>query len=155
MSDLLERETALDTLRARLQAAATRGHVVLLSGEAGIGKTSVLRAVADAHTDVWWGRCDALETPYPLAPLLDIAHDAQPRFATHLAAPRPTLFDAVLGELRATVSPLLMVIEDAHWADDATLDLLKFVGRRIEACTRCWSSASATTRSLRATRCAA
>jgi predicted ATPase len=62
-------------LRDRLQAAATRGHVALVAGEAGIGKTSVLRALAESHDAVWWGACDALQTPHPLAPLLDIARD--------------------------------------------------------------------------------
>ena len=52
--------------------------------------------------------------------------------ATLCWSPRPALFEAVLGELRLAATPVLVVIEDAHWADDATLDLLKFLGRRIE-----------------------
>ena len=119
-------------LRQRLQAASVRGHVVLVAGEAGIGKTSVLRTLADQHGAVWWGACDALQTPHPLAPLLDIARESGARFADRLAGPRPALFEAVLDELRLAATPVLVVIEDAHWADDATLDLLKFLGRRIE-----------------------
>lgn len=130
--DLVEREPALRTLRARLQSAGERGHVALVAGEAGIGKTSVLRALAVTHTPVWWGACDALQTPHPLAPLLDIARESGVRFASRLAGPRPALFEAVLDELRLAPAPVLVVIEDAHWADDATLDLLKFLGRRIE-----------------------
>lgn len=130
--DLVEREEVLRTLRERLGASASHGHLVLLAGEAGIGKTSVLRALADKHPTVWWGACDALQTPHPLTPLLDIARESGPRFAAHLAGPRPALFDAVLDDLRLAAAPLLVVIEDAHWADDATLDLLKFIGRRIE-----------------------
>jgi DNA-binding CsgD family transcriptional regulator/tetratricopeptide (TPR) repeat protein len=42
------------------------------------------------------------------------------------------LFDAVLSELQHAVQPILFVVEDAHWADEATLDLLKFLGRRID-----------------------
>ncbi|HSQ10437.1 MAG TPA: AAA family ATPase [Burkholderiaceae bacterium] len=135
MTELLEREPALTTLREALQGAATRGRVALVAGEAGIGKTSVLRALADEHAaqgPVWWGACDALQTPHPLAPLLDIAREARPRFASSVGGPRPALFDAVLDELRLAGAPVLVVIEDAHWADDATLDLLKFLGRRIE-----------------------
>lgn len=49
MMELVEREPALQMLRQQLQAAGLRGHVVLLVGEAGIGKTSVLRALADRH----------------------------------------------------------------------------------------------------------
>ncbi|GMV57036.1 MAG: hypothetical protein AMXMBFR72_01570 [Betaproteobacteria bacterium] len=130
--ELVEREPALHTLRACLQTAATRGNVVLIAGEAGIGKTSVLRALTAAHDAVWWGACDALQTPHPLAPLLDIARDRRPRFAAHLSGPRSALFEAVLDELRMAAGAVLVVIEDAHWADDATLDLLKFLGRRIE-----------------------
>lgn len=132
MVELLERESALNPLRERLRGAAARGHVALVAGEAGIGKTSVLRALAETHDPVWWGACDALQTPLPLSPLLDIAHEARPRFATKLDGPRPALFEAVLDEMRGAAAPVLVVIEDAHWADDATLDLLKFLGRRIE-----------------------
>lgn len=131
MADLLERATALAVLKERLQEARTRGGVVLVTGEAGIGKSTLLQAGAASHDLVWWGRCDALATPHPLAPLLDIAREAQPRFAALLSGPRPALFDAVIDDLRGAPSPLLVVIEDAHWADDATLDLLKFLGRRI------------------------
>jgi DNA-binding CsgD family transcriptional regulator len=131
---LVEREALLQGLADLLAGAA--GQVALLAGEAGIGKTSVLRAAALAHAarggTVWWGACDALETPHPLAPLLDIAREAAPRFASRLSGPRPALFEAVLDELRAAPGAVLVVIEDAHWADDATLDLLKYLGRRIE-----------------------
>jgi DNA-binding CsgD family transcriptional regulator len=134
--DLIERDSTLTLLKALLRRAAAGGHVALVGAEAGAGKTSVLRALAAGHAEaggsVWWGACDALDTPHPLSPLLDIAREAAPRFAAHLAGPRPALFDAVLNELRHVDGPLLLVVEDAHWADDATLDLLKFIGRRIE-----------------------
>ena len=130
--DLVEREAVLQSLHAQLGQAASSGRIVLIGGEAGVGKTSVLRALAAGHPDVWWGACDALQTPHPLAPLLDIAHHAGVRFAAHLAGPRPALFEAVLDELRLAAATVLVVIEDAHWADEATLDLIKFLGRRIE-----------------------
>lgn len=137
---LLERQRELDAMQALLEAASQRGAVALVAGEAGIGKSSLLRAAAAAHADrggiVWWGACDALQTPHPLAPLMDIAREARPRFAERLDGPRAALFEAVLDELRRPAVPLLMVVEDAHWADDATLDLLKYLGRRIER-TRC------------------
>jgi DNA-binding CsgD family transcriptional regulator len=135
MTELVERESVLGTLRGLLRDAAVRGSIALVAGEAGIGKTSVLRSLSDehsAHGPVWWGACDALETPHPLAPLLDIARESTPRFATRIAGRRAALFEAVLDDLRHAAAPILMVIEDAHWADDATLDLLKFLGRRVE-----------------------
>ena len=76
MSELVERESCLRTIRALLKDATDgTGHVLLLCGEAGIGKTSVLKQVAEEHASIglWWGSCDALETPHPLAPLRDIA----------------------------------------------------------------------------------
>ncbi|MDP1901882.1 MAG: AAA family ATPase, partial [Rubrivivax sp.] len=136
MTDLVERESALRALQSLLDGARTQGRIVLVAGEAGIGKTSVLRAAAAAHRaaggQVWWGACDALETPHPLAPLLDIAREAAPRFAARLDGPRPALFEAVLDALRLAEGAVLVIVEDAHWADDATLDLLKYLGRRIE-----------------------
>lgn len=130
-SGLIEREAVLRTLRERLDAASTTGHVVLLAGEAGIGKTSVLQAVARTSPAVWWGECDALQTPQALSPLLDMARQNRTRFAACLGGPRGALFDALLDDLRLAAEPVLVVIEDAHWADAATLDLIKFVGRRI------------------------
>ena len=135
MHELIECEQALQSLLTSLCEAATHGQVVLVAGEAGIGRSSLLRAAAQAHAaaggSVWWGACDALETPHPLAPLLDIAREQKPRFAALLDGPRPALFEAVLDELRLSPGPLLMVVvEVAHWADDATLDLLKYLGRR-------------------------
>jgi DNA-binding CsgD family transcriptional regulator len=133
MMELLERGEALQTLQQQLKCAGTRGGIALVCGEAGIGKSTLLRVLAQSHAAVWWGRCDALCTPHPLAPLLDIARDAKPRFSSRLAQPRPVLFDAVLDELRVADTPVLFVVEDVHWADEATLDLLKFVGRRIDS----------------------
>jgi DNA-binding CsgD family transcriptional regulator len=132
MLELVEREAALEALRQRLEGARLRGHIALVAGEAGIGKTSVLRAVAGDHESVWWGACDALQTPQPLTPLLDIARQRSTRFAASLAGPRLALFEAVLDELRLAAEPVLVVVEDVHWADEATLDLVKFLGRRIE-----------------------
>ncbi|HEX6832584.1 MAG TPA: LuxR C-terminal-related transcriptional regulator, partial [Rudaea sp.] len=83
---------------------------------------------------LWWGGCDALQTPHPLAPLHDIARSCDTTFRALLGAEvdRAVLFEAVLTQMHEQAHGTLLVIEDAHWADEATLDLLKFLGRRIE-----------------------
>ena len=135
---LVERDPALQLLEARWRAVgAGSGHTVLVGGEAGIGKTTLLKAFAERRRDdatLWWGACDALQTPHPLAPLQDIARAATVGFRTLLGpdSDRAALFDAVLTELQRSRRPTLLVVEDLHWADDATLDLLRFLGRRID-----------------------
>src|SRR5690606_9303827 len=78
-----------------------------------------------------WGACDALFTPRPLGPVYDMAASAGPELRRCLGpgASRAELFAAFLAELQA--GPVVVVFEDVHWADEATLDLLKFVGRRV------------------------
>ncbi len=135
--ELVERDPALRAFERQL--AATRlgsGHVLLVSGEAGIGKTTLLKAMAAQRGEatLWWGACDSLETPHPLAPLHDIARGADVAFKTLLQPghARAELFEAVLTTLQDSRRPVVAVFEDVHWADDATLDLLKFLGRRID-----------------------
>jgi DNA-binding CsgD family transcriptional regulator/tetratricopeptide (TPR) repeat protein len=133
---LLERSTELNELASLLeQAASTEGHLVLLGGEAGVGKTALVRHLSDrvaGSARVLIGACDPLLTPRPLGPLLDVAHHAGGELAELVAAdaPRHMLFRATLDALTAS-GPTLFIIEDAHWADEATLDLLRFLGRRI------------------------
>jgi DNA-binding CsgD family transcriptional regulator/tetratricopeptide (TPR) repeat protein len=132
---LLEREAALEALAAALrEAAGGEGRVALVYGEAGIGKTSLVdhftrAAAASART--LWGACDSLHTPRPLGPVSDLAQQAGPALREHLAAAPPrAIFSAVLEELGRR-PPVVVVLEDLHWADAATLDLVKFLGRRI------------------------
>ena len=138
MTELLEREQFLTAMASTLQEASTGiGRVVLVSGEAGIGKTSLVERFASEHDGrarILWGGCEALFTPRPLGPLHDIARQARGRLLSLLEgeAPRLTIFSTFLDELQHDSSPCIAVIEDAHWADEATLDLLKFLGRRIQ-----------------------
>ncbi len=133
---LLEREDALDSLGEALdEAVAGRGSVTLVAGEAGIGKTSLVRRFADVASGrvrVLWGGCEALFTPRPLGPVHDIAREAGDRLLDALADghDRAALLSALLDELGT--EPTLAVFEDVHWADEATLDALKYVGRRVE-----------------------
>jgi len=134
---LLEREEPLAALeRALERARAGRGHAFLVGGEAGIGKTSLLETFAAERAGgarVLWGACEALATPRPLGPLLDIADELGGALAEALRSNRPPheLFHGFLQAVRAHDGPTVVVVEDAHWADDASADFLKFVARRI------------------------
>ena len=136
----LERDPFLNELQAaRAGAASGEGCVALVSGEAGIGKTTLVERFlertqqADSRVRVLWGACDALFTPRPLGPLLDMARQAQGplRELIRAGVDRERLFAALLDELSRAGLPTVAVFEDVHWADEATLDLLKFLARRI------------------------
>jgi tetratricopeptide (TPR) repeat protein len=135
--DLLERSSALGELGGLLAATAAGGRVVLVAGEAGIGKSALVRRFAEersADARFLLGACDPLLTPRALGPLHDIARQTGGRLAELLAsgAPREAVFAALLDELDLGSRPRVVVVEDAHWADEATLDLLVFLGRRLE-----------------------
>ena len=133
--ELLERKPCLaeltDWLRRALEGA---GCIALLGAEAGIGKTALLQEFAKTQVGAraLWGGCDALFAPRPLGPLYDIARQTQGELlaAIYGNANREVIFAAALDELERT--PTLVVFEDMHWADEATLDLLKYLGRRIQ-----------------------
>ena len=131
---LLERGDQLARLHS-LAAAATRdaGCLVLLTGEAGVGKTALVEQVGDLDGDVhvWAGACERLFTARPLGPLADIASKAGGPLAAVIArgAPAYEVFPVLLDELRST--PTLLVIEDVHWADEATLDVVALLARRM------------------------
>jgi DNA-binding CsgD family transcriptional regulator/tetratricopeptide (TPR) repeat protein len=137
--DLLERSQSLESLAGALeQAARGCGRTVLVSGEAGIGKTSLVSAFVemlhrDASTRVLSGGCEALFSPRPLGPLYDIAPQLNRPLPDALDRDRgrAQLFAAVLAELSANLEPTVLIIEDVHWADAATLDLVKYLARRI------------------------
>ncbi len=133
--ELLERDDQLTQLHAALdRASAGEGRVVLVRGEAGIGKTALVRAFVDQISDrahVLWGACDDLFTPSPLAPVWDMT-DTEPGLATALAGEPLGVFRALADLLSRGLRPTAVVIEDTHWADEATLDLIRYLGRRIE-----------------------
>src|SRR3954462_15635278 len=135
-TSLLERSEPLAVLARALAAARVAGQLVSLAGEAGIGKSSLLRAFAERHAGearVLWGHCEALGTPRPLGPLLDIAAAAGGATAAAIATGRPRheLFAALIDDLADRAYPVVVVFEDVHWADEASFDLLQYVGRRI------------------------
>ncbi len=134
---LVEREEQLNLLKSALNSAQEgQGRIVILSGEAGIGKTALLRefaAKAPADVKVCWGGCEALFTPRPLGPLQDMAHMIDPGLAALLAqtATQDRIFPALLGALQDSPLRHVLIFEDVHWADNATLDLIKYLGRRV------------------------
>jgi DNA-binding CsgD family transcriptional regulator/tetratricopeptide (TPR) repeat protein len=148
-STLIGRERELTVLRAHLSAAlAGRGSVVLIGGEAGIGKTTLADAVCEEATTqgarVLSGRCfDLTETP-PYGPWLSLfaryrpADDLPPlpaafanRGTVGAVTSQAALFQQVLDFFTAlaTASPLILLLDDLHWADPASIDLLRVVAR--------------------------
>lgn len=112
---LVERDGLVDRLRG------ARGRFVAVLGEAGAGKTALVQA---ALLDAAWGWCEPLATPRPLGPFRDIARALWPG--------EPELGVPELRE-RLLDSRAPLVVEDAHWVDEASADVLRFLGRRVAA----------------------
>src|ERR687894_1230560 len=145
---LVGRDRELSVLNDRLTAARDgRGSLVLISGEAGIGKTALAdalcREAADLGAHVLTGHCfDRTETP-PYGPWIQIARRVQALsdIANTLPVPRldgatsqADLFTQTRDFLVALTAErlLVLVLEDLHWADSASLDLLRFIARGID-----------------------
>jgi predicted ATPase len=130
--ELLERGPALAALHSALDATlGGAGRVAAVSGEAGIGKTSLVeafRAAASGRARVLTGACDDLLAPRALGPLHDVAHRLGDAPAL-LDAAAQGRYGAVTEALRA--APTVLVVEDVHWGDEATLDWLAHLGRRL------------------------
>ena len=134
---ILERDAELSVLTRAVQEAADRqGSVVLIMGEAGIGKSSLveeLRSQLPAEGRMLVGYCDDLATPRTLGPFRDLAGSVGAELSRAVADGRDR--DRVLTALRTELTwpehPAVLVIEDVHWADDATLDALRYLIRRI------------------------
>jgi len=120
--DLLERDDAGAALEAALAATVEgEGHLVFVSGDAGVGKSALVRAFrTGVSSRILAGSCDGLRTPRPLGPFVDMGFLGD--------TPRE-VFDELAADLRS--SHAVMVVEDAHWADEATLDVLGLLARRI------------------------
>jgi len=165
--ELVGRDGELATLDALLrEAMAGPGRAVLVAGEAGVGKSAVLRAFAErartAGTRVLVGECTEIEARQPFGPFVEIGSaavrelssgseerlrsagavellgvgpgritawgtgplDETERYRVHAA------FAQLLGDL-ATRGPLVVAVEDLHWADEATLELFPYLARRM------------------------
>jgi predicted ATPase len=130
---LLERGPALGAAADYLaDAASGDGRLVFVAGEAGVGKTTYVDSVvasAGRTVDVALGACDGSATPAPLGPLREMLPDL-PADVWPDDVDRHEVFTRLTEALRDPVRPFLLVVEDAHWADDATLDLVRHLARR-------------------------
>jgi DNA-binding CsgD family transcriptional regulator/tetratricopeptide (TPR) repeat protein len=135
--ELIEREQFLSLLKSRLDGVEDgEGHCVLISGEAGIGKTSLIKAFCinkKRNYKIYRGTCDAFFTPRPLGPLYEILSQIKENTEENVfrSYDRGELFSTFLNELATQKETTIIIIEDIHWADEATLDFIKFVARRI------------------------
>src|SRR3712207_6577016 len=128
--ELWERSDALHLLGGLLRESVRGGRIALVAGDAGIGKSALVTEFArrcGSGARVLWGVCDRLVTPRALGPLHDIGHQLGGRLAAQLraGAPQEEIFAAFLDELsvrRSRPQQVVVVVDDAHWADEATLD---------------------------------
>lgn len=133
----VERDRELAVLRETWREAVLgRGGMIVVSGEAGAGKTTLVQHFAREAAGgvrVLWGACDPLATPRPLGPFHDMAGALTAETALQLreAAQPHDIFASVYDELLSR--PSLLVVDDLHWADQGTIDLLRFLLRRIES----------------------
>lgn len=138
---LIERGTQLAALLAAVRDAEDgNGRVIVISGEAGVGKSTLLRTFSKETSGVriHWGGSDPLFTPCPLGPLRDMVDGIDDRVAALLEerAPPDSIFPSLLNALRKCGETRVIIFEDVHWADYATFDLIRYLGRRI-ALLRC------------------
>src|SRR3954447_16064324 len=135
---LLERDAVLAALREYAEDASRGdGRLVLVAGEAGVGKTALVEAMRDslAGTDArWlWGSCEGSFTPRPLGPVYDVAAQVGGELARSCdgEASKQQIFRALLDELANADTLTVLCLEDLHWADAATLDLLRYLAARL------------------------
>ena len=130
---LLERDEELELLSNAL--ADPNARLVLIRGEAGIGKTSLIRSFLSTHREeinALYGVSDDLSTPQPFGPLWDIAR-AEPALLEALEKlDRPAVLNTLLELFDRSLRPTVIVFEDTQWADEATLDVIKYIGRRLD-----------------------
>jgi ATP/maltotriose-dependent transcriptional regulator MalT len=139
--ELLERQTELEELARLLREAGTgAGKVALVSGEAGAGKSALVEKFAQSSgaARVFWGHCDALQTSRVLGPVNEVVAGMSllPDALRESGPSRELLFSRLFERVSPPNPLCIVVLEDLHWADEATLDFVRFLGRRIQR-TRC------------------
>jgi DNA-binding CsgD family transcriptional regulator len=135
---LLEREGELGTLEDDWSAVLSgrSGAAVFVGGEAGVGKTALLRELAsrcDSRVQPLWAGCEPLLAPRPLGPFSDLADElGDPLGEVVRGAGTPhEVASCLLDQVRDS-GPTLLVVEDLHWADEGTLDVLRLLAHRMQ-----------------------
>jgi DNA-binding CsgD family transcriptional regulator/tetratricopeptide (TPR) repeat protein len=134
---LAGRETELRSLSTIGKLSATeRGQFVLVAGEAGIGKSALLEAFVRDFREtkkVLWGYCDDLVTPRPFGPIFDLALGLGQKVSALMrdGAPGSDLFPEILSAMSLMPAGSILIIEDLHWGDQATIELLRYLARRL------------------------
>ena len=142
---LVGRSVHIEAMRRLADRARTgAGGAILLSGEAGTGKSRLAADMRDWAMDDGWrvlvAACDEADRGRPYAPIYDLLQRVPATDATGVAAKlqevgqeRSQLLYATAGlfERLAADRPLLLIVEDLHWCDDASLDLLFYLARRL------------------------
>jgi energy-coupling factor transporter ATP-binding protein EcfA2 len=131
---LVERDDHLRALGEAVASSSDAGSVVLLSGEAGVGKTSVLHALSaalDHRYRVMVAACEPVGIPVAFAPLFDLLDQVPDELRADIrsGSRRPAVYAGMLDLLKN--DRVILVLEDMHWADEATLGLVRYLGRRI------------------------
>jgi DNA-binding CsgD family transcriptional regulator/tetratricopeptide (TPR) repeat protein len=135
--ELFERHDSLAILEGALHSAQQgAGRNLLVSGSAGIGKTSLVsKFVSEMPSScrVFQGGCELLSTPRPLGPVQDFAHAMGGQVEALISdGGKPGwISQALLAELSMPNVTTVLLFEDVHWADHATMDLIKYIGRRV------------------------
>ncbi|MPZ54536.1 MAG: AAA family ATPase [Acidimicrobiia bacterium] len=134
--ELLERTSQLAEMEeAYTDASSKGGAIVVVKAEAGGGKTALVNHFASKRGGgrQFWGLCDDLLTPRPLGAIRDVAAQIVGKLKDVIASGSVVeVSESLMEELDTPPRPTLLTIEDAHWADEATLDVLQFLGRRVD-----------------------
>jgi DNA-binding CsgD family transcriptional regulator len=138
-TELMERSDQLAELADlwRKVVDQGQGQLVLIFGEAGIGKTTLLRTFGEQYRDqarLLLGACDPLFTPRPLGPFLDVAELTGGRLEELVrGGAMPHDIAVALSRELGVRGPTILVLEDVHWADEASLDVLRLLARRLSS----------------------
>ena len=134
---VIERDREFEVLaHLGAQAKSGEGSIVLVTGEAGIGKTTLINEYRKkfAHTYKFFvGASDPLAAPTPFGPIFEMAPLFDPSVKSLLKTTdsRLEIIEAVFADIAEASPTPVLVFEDIHWADSETLDFLSYVGRRI------------------------